>query len=136
MCLDRLPTLRQPHTMANRAVFGFVLASGVLGPLPRRSKVLDHEPSRSFVVGAPETEQVDGMIGCECRQAELRIEPVAPAGFKGERAFVLETPAKTCHERNRASDEPVPSEVIDRMAKAWDPVVEEGITARTVDGEG
>jgi len=27
------------------------------------------------------------MIGCECRQAELRIEPVASAGFKGERAF-------------------------------------------------
>jgi len=39
-------------------------------------------------------------------------------------AFVLETSAETCHERNRASDEPMPSEVIDRMAKAWDPVVE------------
>jgi predicted kinase len=51
-------------------------------------------------------------------------------------AFVLETPAEVCHERNRASDDPVPPEVVDRMAKAWGPVAEEGITARAVDGEG
>jgi predicted kinase len=32
-------------------------------------------------------------------------------------AFVLETPAEVCHERNRASDDPVPPEVVDRMRK-------------------
>ena len=50
-------------------------------------------------------------------------------------AFVLEIPAAECHERNRASDEPVPSEVIDRMAEQWDPVTEEGIIARIINGE-
>lgn len=51
-------------------------------------------------------------------------------------AFVLGTPAETCHERNRASAESVPSEVTDRMAERWDPVEEQGIATRTVDGEG
>jgi predicted kinase len=51
-------------------------------------------------------------------------------------AFVLETPKEVCHERNRASDDPVPEEVIDRMVERWEPVQEEGIGARLVGGEG
>ncbi len=56
------------------------------------------------------------------------------AGVRLE-AFVLETPAKICHERNRASDDPVPEEVIDRMAERWEPVDEEGILIRPVESE-
>jgi predicted kinase len=49
-------------------------------------------------------------------------------------AFVLETPPEVCHERNRASDDPVPEEVIDRMAGRREPVEEEGLVARVIDG--
>lgn len=51
-------------------------------------------------------------------------------------AFVLETPVEVCHERNRASDEPVPPEVIDRMAERWEPVTEEGVAVRIIEAEG
>ena len=51
-------------------------------------------------------------------------------------AFVLETPAAECHERNYASDDPVPSEVIDRMNEQWEPITEEGIAVCVIDGEG
>lgn len=51
-------------------------------------------------------------------------------------AFVVETPVEICHERNRASNEPVPPEVIDRMAARWEPVTEEGVTVRVVAGGG
>jgi predicted kinase len=50
-------------------------------------------------------------------------------------AFVFETPVAECHERNRASDGPVSSEVIDRMAEQWEPVTEEGITMRTINSK-
>lgn len=49
-------------------------------------------------------------------------------------AFVLQTPVEVCHERNRASGEPVPPGVIDRMAERWEPVTEEGVSARIIDG--
>lgn len=51
-------------------------------------------------------------------------------------AFVLGTPAAECHERNRASNDPVPAEVIDRMDEQWEPVTEEGIGVYVIDGEG
>lgn len=51
-------------------------------------------------------------------------------------AFVVETPVEVCHERNRAAGEPVPPEVIDRMAERWEPVTEEGFSVRTLSGEG
>lgn len=50
-------------------------------------------------------------------------------------AFVLGTPAAECHERNRASEDPVPAEVIDRMNEQWEPVTEKGIVVRAIDGE-
>jgi predicted kinase len=50
-------------------------------------------------------------------------------------AFVLGTPAAECHERNSASDDPVPAEVIDRMNEQWEPVTEEGIAVRLIDDE-
>lgn len=49
-------------------------------------------------------------------------------------AFVLRTTAEICHRRNEASPEPVPPEVIDRMAQQWEPVEEEDLTVRFVDG--
>ena len=51
-------------------------------------------------------------------------------------AFVLEMPKAECHERNRASADPVPAEVIDRMNEQWEPVTEEGIAVRFIDGDG
>jgi predicted kinase len=51
-------------------------------------------------------------------------------------AFVIETPKVECPERNRDSTDPVPAEVIDRMAERWEPVTEEGIAARVIGGEG
>ena len=51
-------------------------------------------------------------------------------------AFVLGTPAAECHERNHTSDEPVPSEAIDRMNEQWEPVTEEGMVVRVIDHEG
>lgn len=51
-------------------------------------------------------------------------------------AFVLQTSAAECHERNQASEDPVPPEVIDRMNEQWEPVTEEGVTTRAIDAEG
>jgi predicted kinase len=51
-------------------------------------------------------------------------------------AFVLQTSAAECHERNQASEDPVPPEVIDRMNEQWEPVTEEGVTTRPIDAEG
>jgi predicted kinase len=50
-------------------------------------------------------------------------------------AFVLETPKAECHERNRESADPVPTEVIDRMDEGWEPVAEEGIAVRVIGSE-
>ncbi len=47
-------------------------------------------------------------------------------------ALVMETSVEECHRRNNASEKPVPSEVIDRMAKQWEPVEEEGACVRMV----
>ena len=51
-------------------------------------------------------------------------------------AFVLQTPAAECHERNQASEDPVPPEVINCMNEQWEPVTEEGATARVIEAEG
>lgn len=51
-------------------------------------------------------------------------------------AFVLGTPTAECHERNRASDDSVPAEVIDRMDEQWEPITEEGIGVYVIDGDG
>jgi len=51
-------------------------------------------------------------------------------------AFVLETPKAERHERNRASADPVPAGVIDRMGERWEPVTEEGIAVRDIGSEG
>ncbi|TCJ13940.1 ATP-binding protein [Rubrobacter taiwanensis] len=51
-------------------------------------------------------------------------------------AYVLETPAEECRRRSRESDDPVPPEVIDRMAEQWEPVEEDGVEVRTVSGCG
>lgn len=48
-------------------------------------------------------------------------------------AFVVETSAEECQRRNDASEKPIPSEVIDRMAERWEPVKEEGVHVRTID---
>lgn len=51
-------------------------------------------------------------------------------------SFVLDTPLAVCYERNRASNEPVPPEIIYRMAERWEPVTEEGVSVRVIDAEG
>jgi predicted kinase len=51
-------------------------------------------------------------------------------------AFVLQNPPAECHERNQASEDPVPPEVINRMNEQWEPVTEEGVTARVIEDEG
>ncbi len=45
-------------------------------------------------------------------------------------AFVMKTSVEECHRRNDASEKPIPSEVIDRMAERWEPVEEEGVHVR------
>ena len=50
--------------------------------------------------------------------------------------FVLQTPAAECHDRNQASEDPVPPEVINCMNEQWEPVTEEGATARVIEAEG
>ena len=50
-------------------------------------------------------------------------------------AFVMAAGLEECLRRNAGSARPVPPEVMDRMAEAWEPVSEdEGVTVRTVKG--
>ena len=50
-------------------------------------------------------------------------------------AFVLPTSAEECHRRNEAGERPVPPEVVDRMAGAWEAVTEEGVAVRNMTDE-
>lgn len=47
-------------------------------------------------------------------------------------AFVLDTTLDTCHERNLQSRRVIPPEVLDRMAEAFEEVIEEGIALRII----
>lgn len=49
-------------------------------------------------------------------------------------AYVLRTPKEECHRRNERSEEPVPPEVIDRMARQWEEVTEDGLEVHLVEG--
>jgi predicted kinase len=51
-------------------------------------------------------------------------------------AFVVATSLEECLRRNRLADRPVPPEVMDRMAEAWEPVQAEleGLVVRILNG--
>src|SRR5215203_5994481 len=77
--------IRTPSIPRNRTA-----SPAAAGALPRPAEVLDHLLPHPIVViaaGAPETEQVSGMVGCEGRKPELRVQQVAALGFNGKRLF-------------------------------------------------
>src|SRR5215217_420800 len=61
--------------------------TGASSMLPCGTEVLDHlcsHPVVVFAVCAPEPQQVGGVVGCQRRQSEFRVEGRAAPGLEGE----------------------------------------------------
>ncbi len=68
---------------------------------------------------------------CHRRSGWLRI--ARDLGAPTE-AFVMDTPLEECLERNVTRRHQVPIEVMERMAERWEPVTEEGVVVRNING--
>src|SRR5215216_2700377 len=87
---SNLVSMLQMERFREAAVPGFepgLAVTGASSMLPCGTEVLDHlcpDPVEVFAVCAPEPQQVGGVVSCQRRQSEFRVEGRAAPGLEGK----------------------------------------------------